>query len=63
MSSQRKLKDSATEMDRRWRCCLMTADAAAALAAAAQARVEPWCKRPRGPMVTLVLVNPTWSKT
>jgi len=38
-----------------------TADGAAY--AVAQARVEPWCKRPRGVQVTADLVNPTWSKT
>jgi len=30
---------------------------------AAQARMEPWCKRPRGALATLFLVNPIWSKT
>jgi hypothetical protein len=28
-----------------------------------QARMEPWCKRPRRALVTLLLVNPIWSKT
>ncbi len=50
-SSQRELKDSATEMDRRWPDF------------PAQARMEPRCKRPRGTLVTSFLVNPIWSKT
>src|SRR5690606_8630968 len=51
-SSQRELKDSATETDRRW-----------PRPAAAQARVEPWCKRPRGHLATDALVHPIRRKT
>lgn len=49
-SSQRELKDSATETDRRWPAACGSSPAFNE--AGAQARVEPWCKRPRGAMVT-----------